>query len=165
MVLTTSFPLPLPHRFRRPQAREERTSPPGSWAQRSSRPSGWKPSAHAQCASGWPWAPVLGLFGPRTCFESRREARWGRRGGGEAASRAGGSGGPGRFHFFRALAALRPTPDRPARGFPRPRSPATAGLTPPSSTRRLPRRFLRPHPRSPPPPSSWCGPGRAHHGD
>nr|KAF6291802.1 synaptotagmin 14 [Myotis myotis] len=92
---------------------------------------------------------MLGLPGLGTCFESRREALRGRRGGGGAASRA--SGGPGRFHFLRSPASARvsrgshPAP-RPARSSPPGRAArGSRGRARPSRWR--PRRVLRAHAR------------------
>ena len=115
-----------------------------------------------RCRGSPDWAPILNP-GARRC--------------------GGGGVGAGRRHVPPAAAAARegsissaassrtlgaphprPAPARPARGSP----PGCAagrlrGLPRPSGWR-TPCVF-RPHAGPPPPPSSWCGPWRAHHGD
>lgn len=165
MVLTASFPLPPGYRSCTRRRSQPLRGGPGP-GKPGTKPV--KPPAHAQCGSAGlrcgcsgsqDWAPVLN-HGARRCG--------GGGGGGGAASRA--SGGPGRFHFLRSPARARvsrgshPAP-RPARGSPPGRAArGSRGRARPSRWR--PRRVLRAHARPPAsPPSSWCGPWRAHHGD
>lgn len=170
MVLTTSFSLLAPFvdygccqhprsgRLRRgPGPREA----PGRAGQ--SRPHMLSaPALRRRCPGSPDWAPVLNP-GARLC------------GGGEV--------GAGRRHVLATAAAagegsissaassrahgeplLLPAPARPARGSPPGRAAGRLRGRPRPSGWRT-RRVLRPRARSPPPPSSWCGPWRAHHGD
>lgn len=170
MVLTTSFPYSPPSSTA--DAARTRGADASAVVLRPGKPRAERVRAARTCSVRL--GPVsgagAGLPGLGTCFESRREALWGWGGGGGAASRAGGSGGGrGRFHFFRGqqsgARAGAPPPPRP-RLPSGPRSRACAGPAPPlwlaDSARPPP---AHPHARPPPPPSSWCGPWRAHHGD
>lgn len=140
--------LPAPSWLRRLHAPEEPAPPRWSrpWEARDLRD---RASCTCSVQLGRSQVRMLGLPGLGTCFESRREALRGRRGGGGAASRA--SGGPGRFHFLRSPARARvsrgshPAP-RPARGSPPGRAArGSRGRARPSRWR--PRRVLRAHAR------------------
>lgn len=131
MVLTTSFSSPL----RTLEAARTEEAGPSLVGQALGSPG---PSGLAARTSSGDLEQVsgaaAGLLRPGTCFESRREARWGRRGGGGAASRAaaareGSISSAARARGGRGPSSAPPIPPRPRPGS-RPRSPARAGAGP-----------------------------------
>lgn len=138
MVLTTSFSSPL----RTLEAARTEEAGPSLVGQALGSPG---PSGLAARTSSGDLEQVsgaaAGLLRPGTCFESRREARWGRRGGGGAASRAaaareGSISSAARARGGRGPSSAPPIPPRPRPGS-RPRSPARAGGRPRPPASRL----------------------------